>query len=376
MANQETNDGAPLNDPLPIRDFDHVEFYVGNAQQAAYVFEHGYGFTPIAYAGPETGLRDRASYVLQQGDITVALTAPMQSTGAIWDHVKAHSDGIRDVALLCDDVETSFDEAVSRGGPAVAKAETLEDDHGRVTRATVGTFGDTVHTLLDRSEYDGVFLPGYEPLEGYDGTVARGVGLQRIDHSVGNVEVGKMQQWVDYYRRVFGFREFAEFDEKDISTDYSALRSKVVANPDAHVKIPINEPAEGLKKSQIQEYLDFYPGPGIQHLAVTTDDIVRTIAEMRSRSVGFLDAPDSYYEDIAERLPDIDEDVRDLEKHKILVDYDSDGYLLQLFTKPIQDRPTFFFEIIQRKGSESFGKGTFKALFEAIEKEQAKRGNL
>ncbi len=367
--------GAPLNDPLPIRDFDHVEFYVGNAKQAAYVFEHAYGFTPVAYAGPETGKKDRASYVMRQGDIDIVLTAPMTTSGPIHDHVAKHSDGIRDVALVCDDVKASFDEAVSRGGTPVSKPETLEDDDGSVTVATIGTFGDTVHTLVDRSGYDGVFLPGYEPLPGA-GDVNAGVGFQRIDHSVGNVGWDDMQNWVDYYREVFGFREFAEFDEKDISTEYTALRSKVVANEDAQVKIPINEPAEGQKKSQIEEYIDFYPGPGIQHLAITTDDIVHTIGSCRERGVDFLDTPDSYYDGLRERMGGIDEAIEDLERLKILVDEDEDGYLLQLFTDPIQDRPTFFFEIIQRKGAESFGKGNFKALFEAIEKEQARRGNL
>jgi 4-hydroxyphenylpyruvate dioxygenase len=375
MTEDTPEGGEPLNDPLPIRDFDHVEFLVGNAKQAAYVFEHAYGFTPVAFAGPETGKDDRASHVLQQGDITVALTAPLQPEGPIHDHVARHSDGVRDVALVVDDVEGTFEEAVSRGAEPVSKPETLEDEHGTLERAAVGTFGDTVHSLVDRSGYDGPFAPGYEAVDGGEAT-DRGYGLKRVDHSVGNVGWDEMQDTVDWYRRVFGFREFAEFDEKDISTEFTALRSKVVANEDASVKIPVNEPAEGKKKSQIEEYLEFYPGPGIQHLAVTTDDIIRTIGDMREAGVDFLEVPDSYYDQLEERVTGIDEAIDDLRDLRILVDADADGYLLQLFTKPIQDRPTFFFEIIQRKGAESFGKGNFKALFEAIEREQERRGTL
>lgn len=375
MTDATPDGGEPLNEPLPVRDFDHVEFFVGNAKQAAHVFEHAYGFTPVAYAGPETGHEDRASHVLEQGDITVVLTAPLQPEGPIHEHVATHSDGVRDVALVVDDVEGTFEEAVRRGGEPVRKPETVEDGNGSITRAAIGTFGDTIHSLVDRSDYDGPFAPGYEAVDGGDAP-SRGFGLQRIDHSVGNVGWDEMQDWVDHYREVFGFREFAEFDEQDISTEFTALRSKVVANEDASVKIPINEPAEGQKKSQIQEYLEFYPGPGIQHLAVTTDDIIRTIGDMREAGVDFLEVPDSYYDQLEDRVSGIDEAIDDLRDLRILVDADEDGYLLQLFTDPIQDRPTFFFEIIQRKGAESFGKGNFKALFEAIEREQERRGTL
>ncbi len=362
---------------LPVEDFAYVELYVGNAKQAAYVYEHAYGFTPVAYAGPETGLRDRASYVMRQGDITILLTAPMTPDSVIADHVAKHTDGVRDVAFVCPDVEMAFNTAVERGAEPVEKVETLTDDDGSVTRASIATFGDTVHTFYDASDYDGVFAPGFEPLEGA-GDAGTGVGFGRIDHTVGNVEDGEMETWATFYEDVFGFQRFVGFDEDDISTEYSALRSVVMANDNLQIKIPINEPAEGKKKSQIQEYIDFYPGPGIQHLAITTEDIVHTIAEMRERDVDFLEAPDTYYEMLPDRMPvdQIDEAIDALEELGILVDEDESGYLLQLFTKPIQDRPTMFFEIIQRKGAEGFGKGNFKALFESIEKEQAKRGNL
>ena len=361
------------DDFLPIKGYDHVEFYVGNALQAAYVYEHAFGFTRVAYAGPETGLRDRASYVMRQARITVVLTAPMTKDGPIAHHVAKHGDGVRDVALGVDDVEGTFSDAVTRGAIAVSKPDTVKDEHGTIVRAQVASYGDTVHTLIDRSQYTGVHLPGYKAT---GNKLGRGVGLTHLDHAVGNVEIGKMDRWVDYYKHAFGFQDFVSFDEKDISTDYSALRSKVVANADLKVKLPINEPAAGKKRSQIQEYLDFYPGPGVQHLAIRTDDILATIAEMRRRGVDFLHTPDSYYDDLKRRVPAMTEAVEDLRKLRILADRDEHGYLLQLFTKPIQDRPTLFFEIIQRKGAESFGKGNFKALFESIEREQAKRGNL
>ncbi len=386
-----TNQGGVASQ-LPIHGFSHVELYVGNAKQAAYVYEQAYGFTPVAYAGPETGVRDRASYVMRQGDVTIVLTAPMTPTGIVAEHVARHTDGVRDVALATDDVEGAYEAASERAeafselfegsdlldrGFTVEKPTTLEDEHGTAELATVATFGDTVHTLVDTSDYTGIFLPGYEPLEGA-GNVDKGVGLERLDHTVGNLGVDQMEPWASFYERVFGFQRFVDFDEDDISTEYSALRSVVMANEDLSVKIPINEPAEGKRKSQIQEYIDFYPGPGVQHLAITTDDIVWTIGEMRERGTDFLEAPDTYYELLPERVPidHIDEAIDALEELGILVDEDESGYLLQLFTKPIQDRPTLFFEIIQRKGAEGFGKGNFKALFESIEKEQERRGNL
>ncbi len=376
---------------LPIDGFAHVELYVGNAKQASYVYENAYGFTPVAYAGPETGVRDRASYVMEQGDLRIILTAPMTTEGTIAEHVARHTDGVRDVAFVTNDVQGTFQEAVDRAqeheevfqgeelvddGFVVRKPETIEDEHGTVDIATLATFGDTVHTLIDTSNYGGPFLPGYESID-TDRDV-QGVGFQTLDHTVGNVGEGDMARWARFYESVFGFRRFLDFDEDDISTKYSALRSVVMANDDLSVKIPINEPAEGLKKSQIQEYLDFYPGPGVQHLAITTENILTTIEEMRTRGADFLDAPEAYYENLPDRIPieGIDEALEDLEELGILVDEEEEGYLLQLFTNPIQDRPTLFFEIIQRKGAQGFGKGNFKALFKSFEQEQEKRGNL
>lgn len=376
---------------LPIDGFAHVELYVGNAKQASYVYENAYGFTPVAYAGPETGVRDRASYVMEQGGLRIVLTAPMTTEGTIAEHVARHTDGVRDVALVTDDVQGAFQDAVDRAqahedlfegedlvddGFVVRKPETLEDEHGTVDIATLATFGDTVHTLLDTSNYDGAFLPGYEPIEERHGISS--VGFQTLDHTVGNVPEGEMTRWARFYEDVYGFRRFLDFDEDDISTKYSALRSVVMANDDLSVKIPINEPAEGLKKSQIQEYLDFYPGPGVQHLAITTENILTTIEEMRDRGADFLDAPEAYYDNLPDRIPleGVDEALEDLEELGILLDEDEEGYLLQLFTNPIQDRPTLFFEIIQRKGAQGFGKGNFKALFKSFEQEQEKRGNL
>ncbi len=379
-------------DQLPIDGFAHVELYVGNAKQASYVYENAYGFTPVAYAGPETGVRDRASYVMEQGDVRIVLTAPMTTDSVIADHVGRHTDGVRDVALETNDVDGTFQQAVERvqdhedlfegdelidDGFAVRKPDTIEDEYGTVELATLATFGDTVHTLIDDSNYGGPFLPGYEPIEDTP-EAGPGVGFETLDHTVGNVPEGEMTSWAQFYEDVFGFQRFVDFDEDDISTQYSALRSVVMANDDLSVKIPINEPAEGLKKSQIQEYLDFYPGPGVQHLAITTGNILDTIDEMREREVDFLDAPEAYYENLPDRVPldGIDEAVEDLEELGILVDEDEEGYLLQLFTNPIQDRPTLFFEIIQRKGAQGFGKGNFKALFKSFEQEQEKRGNL
>jgi 4-hydroxyphenylpyruvate dioxygenase len=368
-----SNEGSV--EQLPVHGFDHVELYVGNAKQASYVYEHAYGFTPVAYAGPETGVDDRASYVMRQGGVTVVLTAPMTPDTEIADHVAKHTDGVRDVALECSDVQTAFDKAVERGAEPVSKPETLEDENGTVEKATIATFGDTVHTFIDRSDHDGEFIPEYEAT---GREASKGVGFQGLDHTVGNVPEGEMTTWAEFYEDVFGFERFVDFDESDISTDYTALRSVVMASDDLSIKIPINEPAEGLKKSQIQEYLDFYPGPGIQHLAITTNDIVDTIDEMRERDVDFLDAPDTYYGNLPDRVDvdGIDEAIDDLQELGILVDKDEQGYLLQLFTNPIQDRPTMFFEVIQRKGAEGFGKGNFKALFKSFEQEQEKRGNL
>jgi 4-hydroxyphenylpyruvate dioxygenase len=351
---------------------DHVELWVGNARQAAYHYRNAFGFDVIAYAGPETGVRDRASYVLQQGKVRLVLTAPLQPDGAIAEHVRTHGDGVRAIALRVEDARAAYEAATSRGARSVGEPRTVTDADGAITFASVATFGDTVHHFVERNEYGGAHWPGYREERRSGG----GVGLRFIDHTVGNVELGKMDDWVTFYSEVFGFNVFQEFDEHDIATQYSALRSKVARDPRSMVTFPINEPAVGIKASQIQEYLDYYRGSGVQHIALHTDDIVGTVGAMRDRGVEFLGAPHSYYEALGDRAAGIDEDLDRLEDLSVLIDRDDDGYLLQIFTRPVGDRPTLFFEVIQRKGCKGFGKGNFKALFEAIEREQAARGNL
>lgn len=361
-------------DFLPLLGTDHIEFYVGNAKQSAHFYENAFGFELIAYAGPETGVKDRASYVLRQGKIRLVLTTALQANSEISEHVRRHGDGVKVMALWVEDARKAYHETMSRGAESAGPLRVLHDENGEVVMASIKTYGDTIHTFVERKNYRGVFLPGFEARES---TAFRGsVGLQYVDHCVGNVELGAMNQWVKFYEDVMGFKLLLTFDDNDISTEYSALMSKVVSNGNGYIKFPINEPAEGRKKSQVDEYLDFYGGPGVQHIAVATHNIIHTVEELRNRGVEFLEVPASYYEDLLERVGEIDEDLQPLKDLNILVDRDEEGYLLQIFTKPVEDRPTLFFEIIQRKGATSFGKGNFKALFEAIEREQARRGNL
>lgn len=361
-------------DHLPLQGIDYVELYVGNAKQYAYYLTHAYGFQVIAFAGMETGVRDRASYVLEQGDCRLVVTAALSPDHPISDFVKLHGDGVKEIAFTVDDAALSYANATARGAIPVHDVQVLEDVHGVVKKSAIGTYGDTVHAFIERDAYEGVFLPGYQPIE--NPFPGEDKGLLAIDHIVGNVELGKMEEWVHYYEKALGFEQFIHFSDEDISTEYSALMSKVMQNGGGKIKFPINEPAVGKRKSQIQEYLDFYRTPGVQHIAIKTDDIIDTVSRMKACGAEFLHAPDSYYEDLWNRVGPIDEDTKRIQDLNILVDRDEEGYLLQIFTKPLQDRPTLFFEVIQRKGSRGFGNGNFKALFEAIEKEQAKRGNL
>ncbi len=362
------------SDFLPINGTDHIELYVGNAKQSATYYQYAFGFDLIAYAGPETGARDRASYVLQQGKIRLLLTSALQPDHPVSEHVKKHGDGVKVLALWVDDATKSFRETTARGAAVAAEPQKMKDEFGEVVVASIRTYGDTLHTFVERKNYKGPFLPGYMPRKSE--FKPSQVGLAYVDHCVGNVELGQMNRWVEFYRSVMGFDLLVTFDDKDISTEYSALMSKVVSNGNGYIKFPINEPAQGKKKSQIEEYLDFYKGPGVQHIAVATDDILFAVSELRKRGVEFLYVPDTYYDDVFERVGTINEDHEALKKLNILIDRDEEGYLLQIFTKPIQDRPTLFFEIIERNGARSFGKGNFKALFESIEREQALRGNL
>lgn len=362
------------NDTFPINGTDHLEFYVGNAKQSAMYYQAAFGFELVAYSGPETGVRDRVSYVLQQNKIRIVLTASLQPDTEISRHVALHGDGVKVLALWVDDAESAYYTALKRGAESAFAPKTLRDEHGSVVVAAIKTYGDTIHTLVERSNYKGVFMPGYEPRK--SAYPVKSVGLKYVDHCVGNVELGAMNKWVKFYQDVMGFKLLITFDDKDISTEYTALMSKVVSNGNGYIKFPINEPAKGLKKSQIDEYLEFYKGAGVQHIAVATDDIIETINQLRNNGVDFLYVPENYYNDVPERVGQIDEDLDALKKMNILIDRDEDGYLLQIFTKPVEDRPTVFFEIIQRKGAKSFGKGNFKALFEAIEREQAIRGTL
>jgi 4-hydroxyphenylpyruvate dioxygenase len=365
---------ASGKDFLPLNGTDYVEFYVGNAKQAAYFYRAAFGMKLVAYAGPETGLRDRASYVLQQDKVRLMLTTPLRPGNAIADHIAKHGDGVKDIALWVDDAVSAWRETTRRGARSVREPWVLKDDHGTVKMASIATYGDTVHTFVERNDYRGTFLPGFEHVA-HD-PVVRPVGLKYIDHVVGNVGWNEMNGMVDFYRDVMGFDLFQSFDDKDISTEYSALMSKVMSNGNGRVKFPINEPAEGRKKSQIEEYLEFYQGPGAQHLALATDDILTTVSKLREQGVEFLRVPEHYYTELEHRVGKIDESIEDLKRLNLLVDRDEEGYLLQIFTRPVEDRPTVFFEIIQRKGGRSFGKGNFKALFEAIEREQGLRGNL
>jgi 4-hydroxyphenylpyruvate dioxygenase len=366
----------PEQDFMPIQNFDYLEFYVGNSKQAAYYFSSAWGFTPIAYAGLETGMRDRSSYVLEQGNVRFVLTSPLGPEGEMAEHIKLHGDGVKDIALRVDDAERAFREATSRGARAVSEPMTRKDDYGIVKLASIATYGDTIHTFVERQEYKGTFLPGYRPLETGVPPRARPAGLAAIDHVVGNVELGKMNEWVAFYERVLGFTQLIHFDDRAISTEYSALMSKVMQNGSGRIKFPINEPAQGRRKSQIEEYLDFYRGPGVQHIALNTTGIVNTVRGLQDRGVEFLVTPRNYYETVLDRVGNIVEDIRQLAELNILVDHDDEGYLLQIFSKPIVNRPTVFFEIIERKGARGFGEGNFKALFEALEREQELRGNL
>ena len=361
-------------DFLELWGTDYVEFYVGNAKQSAYYFKTAFGFQEVAYAGLETGVTDRTSYVLQQDKIRLVITSSLVEDSAINRHLNQHGDGVKIVALWVPDATKAFEETTKRGAKPFQQPQASEDDNGKVVTSGIYTYGETVHLFVERNDYNGPFLPGY---------VARSpkyqpesVGLKYIDHMVGNVDWGQMNTWVKFYAEVMGFSQIISFDDNDISTEYTALMSKVMSNGNGRIKFPINEPAEGKKRSQIEEYINFYKGAGVQHLALATDNIIYTIHELRERGVDFLDVPDSYYLDLQDRVGAIDEDIEVLKKYKILVDRDDEGYLLQLFTKPLMDRPTVFIEIIQRKGATSFGKGNFKALFEAIEREQENRGTL
>jgi len=361
-------------DFLPLKGTDHVEFYVGNARQAAYFYRAAFGMRLVAYAGPETGQRDRASYVVEQGKIRFVLTTPLRSDHPIARHINWHGDGVRVIALWVDDARQAWYETTSRGALSAEEPHVISDEHGAAVLSSIRTYGDTIHTFVERSGYTGPFLPGYRAVT--RDAAARPVGLLHIDHMVGNVGWHEMNRWVDFYAKVMGFSLYQHFDDKDISTEYSALMSKVMANGNGYVKFPINEPAEGKKKSQVEEYLDFYPGPGVQHIALATNDILHSVNRLREQGVEFLRVPHTYYTELQSRVGKIDEPVDELEDLGILVDRDDAGYMLQIFTRPVEDRPTLFYEIIQRKGSRSFGKGNFKALFEAIEREQQARGNL
>lgn len=362
------------DDFLPLQGTDYVEFYVGNAKQAAHFYKTAFGFQSLAYAGPETGMKDRASYAVRQNKLTFVFTTPLRSQNAMADHIYRHGDGVKILALKVEDATDAWKQTTSRGGKTYLEPHTLKDDRGEVVVSGICTYGDTVHLFVERKNYEGVFLPGYRKWESdYNPSET---GLLYVDHCVGNVGWNQMNRWVKFYEEVMGFRNILTFDDTDISTEYSALMSKVMSNGNGFVKFPINEPAEGKKKSQVEEYLDYYDGEGCQHVALATHNIVKTVTELGNRGIEFLKVPSSYYDELLDRVGPIDEDITQLKELGILVDRDEEGYLLQIFTKPVEDRPTLFFEIIQRKGAKSFGKGNFKALFEAIEREQDLRGNL
>jgi 4-hydroxyphenylpyruvate dioxygenase len=361
-------------DFLPLEGTDYVEFYVGNAKQAAHFYKTAFGFQSLAYAGPETGVKDRVSYVIRQNKLTFMLTTPLTTGNPIADHVYKHGDGVKVLALRVPDARKAWEETSKRGGKSYLEPEVLTDDHGEVVLSGIHTYGDTVHLFIERKNYNGVFMPGFRAWNSHYNPSES--GLLYVDHCVGNVGWNQMNPWVKFYEDVMGFRNILSFDDKDISTEYSALMSKVMSNGNGFVKFPINEPAEGRKKSQVEEFLDFYQGEGVQHVALATHDIVATVTQLRDRGVEFLQVPKSYYDTVLDRVGKIDEDLSPLAELGILIDRDDEGYLLQIFTKPVEDRPTLFFEIIQRKGAKSFGKGNFKALFEALEREQEARGNL
>lgn len=373
--NTSTNTATSvMTDAFPINGTDYIEFYVGNAKQSALYYQAAFGYRLIAYKGPETGSRDMVSYVLQQGKIRLVLSAALNPEHEIAKHVAEHGDGVKTIALWVNNAAESYKIALDRGAESAFEPTTLSDDNGTIKMAGIKTYGNTVHALVERSNYDGAFMPGFEartstyPVDD--------IGLKYVDHCVGNVELGDMNKWVKFYQDVLGFKLLITFDDKDISTKYTALMSKVVSNGNGYIKFPINEPAQGLKKSQIEEYLDFYKGAGVQHIAVATDNIIETVSKLRSKGVDFLYVPEVYYDTVLDRVGEIEEDIEELKKLNILIDRDEEGYLLQIFTKPVQDRPTVFYEIIQRNGAQSFGKGNFKALFEAIEREQELRGTL
>ncbi len=363
-----------FEDFLGLQDVGYVEFYVGNAKQAAYFFQSVFGFELKAYSGMETGVRDRASYYLEQQNIRFVVTAPIDGQSPIMDHLRKHGYGVKDIAMQVKDVDKAYEETIKRGAVGAEEPRDLTDENGTVRKAAIHAYGDTIHTFIDRSDYNGIFIPGFKKRKPFIDTEP--TGLHFVDHCVANVELGEMETWVDFYRDVMGFKQYIHFDDKDISTEYSALMSKVMAGGRGMIKFPINEPAEGKKKSQVQEFNEFYGGPGVQHVALLAGDIVKTVSTLKDRGLEFLTIPDNYYDVLLDRVGPIDEDVSDLKELGILVDRDDEGYLLQIFSKTAGDRPTMFFEIIQRKGARGFGKGTFKALFEAVEREQELRGNL
>jgi 4-hydroxyphenylpyruvate dioxygenase len=364
----------PEEDFLPLQGTDYIEFYVGNAKQAAHFYKTAFGFRSLAYSGPETGTRDRASYAIRQNKVTFVLTTPLRSNHSVAEHHHKHGDGVKVLALTVGDATSAWEETTKRGGKSYMEPKALKDDHGELVMSGIHTYGDVVHLFIERQNYHGPFMPGFRKWESNYNPPE--TGLQHVDHCVGNVALGRMNPWVKFYEKVMGFRNILTFDDKDISTEYSALMSKVMANGNGFVKFPINEPAESKKKSQVEEYLEFYDGEGVQHIAMATNNIVETVTDLQKRGVEFLHIPSTYYDTLLDRVGHIDEELNALKRLGILVDRDDEGYLLQIFSKPVEDRPTLFFEIIQRKGAKSFGKGNFKALFEAIEREQAARGNL
>lgn len=365
---------AQQKDFLPLLGTDYVEFYVGNAKQSAYYYKTAFGFQSLAYAGPETGVKDRASYVIRQNKLTFVLTTPLGLNNPIAEHIHKHGDGVKFLSLTVNDAADAWAQTTKRGAVSYLEPVTLNDEHGKVVMSGIHTYGDTVHLFIERKNYNGPFMPGYAKWE--SSYQPASTDLLYVDHCVGNVGWNQMNRWVKFYEEVMGFRNILTFDDKDISTEYSALMSKVMSNGNGFVKFPINEPAEGKKKSQVEEYLEFYNGEGVQHVAIATANIIGTVTELQKRGIEFLKIPVSYYDTVLDRVGTIDEDLEPLRKLGILIDRDEEGYLLQIFTKPLEDRPTLFFEIIQRKGAKSFGKGNFKALFEAIEREQERRGNL
>lgn len=382
MKTQALNDSELMERPLEkeyedhlgLIDIDYVELYVNNAKQAAHYYVTSFGFEVVGYSGLETGVRTQASWLLQQGNIRLVLTSPLTGDSPIAEHIKIHGDGVKDIAMSVKDVHRAYSECLKLGGESAMEPQEFTDENGTIIRAAIKTYGDTIHSFIDRSKYRGLFMPGFKEKE--INVTAEPVGLEFVDHCVGNVELGKMNTWVEFYEKVLGFTQYIHFDDNDIATEYSALMSKVMAGGRGRIKFPINEPAKGKKKSQIEEYLDFYGGPGVQHVAMLTSDIVDTVTRLQNNGVEFLKVPTTYYQTLEERVGKIDENIDDLERLGILVDRDEEGYLLQIFTKPVSDRPTLFYEIIQRKGARGFGIGNFKALFEAIEREQEVRGNL